>query len=196
MNVINLPKPAKPADLAALAQEIVSEQKAARDSAQSAIKHAIRCGALLIEAKAKVKHGQWLPWLQESCYLPERTAQAYMNLARHADSLPSDMTVRDALKLLTSKRKPRKTLTYAAKPKGTDHPEASKSATVADSPDQASTSEEPTIFTIAWLQKELEETISDSLKVMPKCDVFVALLEAVEKCFPETGFSINALPEE
>jgi hypothetical protein len=31
-------------------------------------------GDLLIEAKALVPHGQWLPWLAEHCEMAERTA--------------------------------------------------------------------------------------------------------------------------
>jgi Protein of unknown function (DUF3102) len=73
--VVKLPaKPGK--DLTILSKEIVKEQNSARQAAQSAIEHAIRCGELLTQAKAKVKHGQWGPWLKDACSMSERTAQA------------------------------------------------------------------------------------------------------------------------
>ncbi len=38
-------------------------------------------GAALIEAKAALKHGEWLPWLAETG-IPERTARRMMRIAR------------------------------------------------------------------------------------------------------------------
>jgi Protein of unknown function (DUF3102) len=51
------------------------------DAAKTAAERAIEAGRALIEAKALVKHGEWLPWLREHCQLPERTAQLYMKIA-------------------------------------------------------------------------------------------------------------------
>jgi hypothetical protein len=66
-----------------------------------ALAHAIAAGELLIEAKGRLMHGRWLPWLHEHCQIPERTAQLYMKLARHAPELKSatvaDLTVRAAI---------------------------------------------------------------------------------------------------
>jgi Protein of unknown function (DUF3102) len=39
-----------------------------------------RAGLLLREAKAKLKHGDWLPWLRENLDLTRRTASGYMRL--------------------------------------------------------------------------------------------------------------------
>ena len=39
-------------------------------------------GRCLIEAKEKLPHGEWLPWLNEQVDLSERTAQKFMKLAR------------------------------------------------------------------------------------------------------------------
>lgn len=39
-------------------------------------------GRCLIEAKDKLRHGEWLPWLNEQVELSERTAQKFMQLAR------------------------------------------------------------------------------------------------------------------
>lgn len=43
---------------------------------------AIACGQHLNEAKGKLEHGKWLPWLAENCKgISERTAQNYIVLA-------------------------------------------------------------------------------------------------------------------
>lgn len=47
--------------------------------------HAVRCGKLLAEQKARLPHGGWLPWLDEQFPASRRTAQGYMRLARHAE---------------------------------------------------------------------------------------------------------------
>lgn len=67
--------------LSNLAERIKAEHVAAMTALQSALVHAIAAGDLLIEAKSKVKHRQWLPWL-EACSVPARTASRYMMLAR------------------------------------------------------------------------------------------------------------------
>jgi Protein of unknown function (DUF3102) len=73
---------------------------------QRGCEHAINAGRLLIEAKAQLEHGQWLPWLQEHCQVSERTARPYMRLARHAAELEANrqrdagLTVRGAIELL------------------------------------------------------------------------------------------------
>ncbi len=71
-------------DLTTLAAEIRREHEKAEADYQSAFAHAIRAGALLIEAKAQVKHGEWLPWLKANFPGSVRSAQGYMRLAEHA----------------------------------------------------------------------------------------------------------------
>jgi hypothetical protein len=41
-------------------------------------------GALLLEAKAQVEHGEWLPWLKAQTGFSERSAQNYMAAAKFA----------------------------------------------------------------------------------------------------------------
>ena len=64
-----------------LAQDIRCEHEAAQQAFASAVEHAVRCGELLAEAKAQVRHGEWLPWLAENFPASPRTAQGYMRLA-------------------------------------------------------------------------------------------------------------------
>lgn len=63
-----------------LAADIRSAHSEALAAANTAAERAIAAGNMLVEAKALVKHGQWLPFLKEAG-IPERTAQRYMTLA-------------------------------------------------------------------------------------------------------------------
>jgi Protein of unknown function (DUF3102) len=76
--------------LADLAGRIHTEHEASLAAVKSGIEHAINAGRLLLEAKAQVSHGQWLPWLREYAKLSDRTARDYMHLARHAAAAPDD----------------------------------------------------------------------------------------------------------
>ena len=66
-------------------------------------------GDLLIEAKAQVKHGQWLPWLSDHVQISERTAQLYIRLAKNRAEIEkaksamhvADLTLNEAAALLT-----------------------------------------------------------------------------------------------
>lgn len=93
-----------------LAGEIREAVGDARRHAGSAIGAAISAGEKLIEAKALLKHGTWLPWLAEHCELSERQAQRYMRLALHKGKLDvksdtvSDLTIRGALEALSEPR--------------------------------------------------------------------------------------------
>jgi hypothetical protein len=60
---------------------------------------------LLIEAKAQIPHGQWLPWIVKHCAMSERTARLYMRLARNRSEIEignvASLSVRGALALIT-----------------------------------------------------------------------------------------------
>jgi DUF3102 family protein len=56
-------------------------------AARTAIEHAIECGRLLVEAKASVPHGEWLPWLRENTEVSERTARRWMRFAENSETL-------------------------------------------------------------------------------------------------------------
>jgi hypothetical protein len=68
--------------LAELAVEIKDAAARWRKSAQDAAEAAIAAGHSLIEAKALVGHGQWLPWLHANCDMSGRSASRYMQIAR------------------------------------------------------------------------------------------------------------------
>jgi hypothetical protein len=70
------------AEIADIADAIQAEHKAAQGHQRSAVEHAIRCGMLLLQAKATMKHGEWEGWLSVNVRFSARSAQGYMRLAR------------------------------------------------------------------------------------------------------------------
>jgi hypothetical protein len=89
-----------------LAAKIRVELAAATEAVKRTVMHALAAGDLLLEAKAQLKHGQWLPWLRDHCGIAERTARLYMQLARSRVELESksatiaDLTLNQAASLL------------------------------------------------------------------------------------------------
>jgi hypothetical protein len=68
--------------LAVLAAEIRDADGRFRRSAEEAAAAALEAGRLLVEAKALLKHGTWLPWLREHCAMSARSATRYMRIAK------------------------------------------------------------------------------------------------------------------
>ena len=110
-----------------LAARIKTEHGAAAASLGDAVRHAITAGELLIEAKALVRHGQWLQWLRDHCSLSERTCQLYMRLAKsrveiekaNAQSIAdSDLTLNEAAALLMLSSDVRKLLAFTKTAEG------------------------------------------------------------------------------
>jgi len=87
-------------DLASLADEINKEAAAVESNLRQAVGHAIRCGELLVRAKATVPHGRWLTWLQGNTTVSARTAQLYMRVAERRDELADGVSLREAARLL------------------------------------------------------------------------------------------------
>jgi Protein of unknown function (DUF3102) len=89
-----------------LAEQINAEHERFEAAARESLVHARNAGQLLLDAKGRLRHGEWLPWLRAHCRVPERTAQAYMRVAARWAELGESATVADltfsqALKLLT-----------------------------------------------------------------------------------------------
>ena len=70
------------AALAELAERINEAHQQAEVALNSGLQHALEAGRLLLEAKAQVGHGAWLPWLQEHFQGKPRTARTYVLLAQ------------------------------------------------------------------------------------------------------------------
>lgn len=78
--------------------DINREHRLARQSAESAVEHAIRCGQMLADVKAALPHGQFGRWVAEHCEFSGRAARAYMRAAarQSGNALPFS-TLREAL---------------------------------------------------------------------------------------------------
>src|SRR6266851_3372493 len=85
-----------------LAGEIKTALAATRAAATVTLTSAILAGERLIEAKALVAHGQWLPWLEEHCELSVRSAQVYMQVAKTNTQSAAHLTIDAALTALTA----------------------------------------------------------------------------------------------
>jgi hypothetical protein len=91
------------APLERLAVEIRHDIEAADQHWQNAVKHAIRAGEGLIEAKALLQHGEWLPWLSENfAGFSARSASSYMRLARNGSTVADLTSIRQAVAALTT----------------------------------------------------------------------------------------------
>ncbi len=70
-----------------LAGEINNHHRACEQAVGTALEHAIGAGELLAEVKSQLPHGAFGPWLKESFAGSDRTARAYMRVARHRGEL-------------------------------------------------------------------------------------------------------------
>lgn len=65
-----------------LAADINRFHELACKRADEAIGHAKQAGVLLLEAKAAMKHGDWLPWLEQNILVGARQVQRYIQVAQ------------------------------------------------------------------------------------------------------------------
>jgi len=72
---------------AVTADEINREHDRARRHAGDAIKHAIRCGELLIQKKAELPHGTFTLWVARNCKFKQAMANNYMKAAQTPNAL-------------------------------------------------------------------------------------------------------------
>jgi hypothetical protein len=93
-----------------LATRINEAHRSAIHHAGKALEQAIACGQMLLEAKAKVPHGQWLPWLRQNVTFGERSAQGYMRLVHRVppeirNGVSDFPSLRTALRALATPRR-------------------------------------------------------------------------------------------
>jgi hypothetical protein len=83
-----------------LATRIKRRHQAVRDAAKNIVQQAIAAGMALNDAKSKLAHGEWLPWVEQNCGFSERTAHNYMLLAanRGKFAIDADLTLTQALR--------------------------------------------------------------------------------------------------
>jgi len=73
---IQAAQPPKPRDIETITSEILDAKRAGGEAILS-------IGKGLIEAKALLSHGEWLPWLENRVEFSEKAAQNFMRIARH-----------------------------------------------------------------------------------------------------------------
>jgi hypothetical protein len=94
--------------LLTLAAQINAEHAAIGDALSTMLPRARKAGVLLLEAKAQVAHGEWGEWLATHFTGSERTARAYMQVARGWGEIDlktagsAVLSLEGALKLLAS----------------------------------------------------------------------------------------------
>ena len=95
--------------IAHIATEINEAHALAMEHAGAAVANGIRVGQLLLEAKTKVPHGQWLPWLRANVTFSDRTAQSYMRIAHKSPpeirNGAADLSLRKATRLIAGPRR-------------------------------------------------------------------------------------------
>ena len=110
--------------LADLAARIRIEHRAASDKLSEALAHAMAAGDLLIEAKAQIPHGGWLPWLEVNVEISDRTAQVYMRAAKNRTEIEAnaqsaaDLSLGEAVALLALSSDVRKMLSFVKQCEG------------------------------------------------------------------------------
>src|SRR5271165_5706446 len=65
------------------------EANAAHRRIVATVQDAIAIGEFLTRQKAKLKHGEWLPWVKENLEFSRQTADNYRRLYENRDKLPS-----------------------------------------------------------------------------------------------------------
>jgi hypothetical protein len=101
------------APLAELARQISSAHAESLAAARTSLEHARRCGELLLQAKARLPHGQFMPWVTANCPFGLRTGQNYMRVARDWEEIQAAMrgeetdTIAGALRALTGPADPK-----------------------------------------------------------------------------------------
>jgi Protein of unknown function (DUF3102) len=101
-------------NLAALADEINAESRAFISGLRTTLKHGIRAGERLVQAKDQLSHGEWIPWLRENVDVSVRSCQEFMRLYHHRVEL--EAKTRDSAHLSVSGA-----LKEIAAPKETPH---------------------------------------------------------------------------
>jgi hypothetical protein len=92
----------------ALVSEIVALHGEIIAAARTSLDKAIRIGELLTEQKAKLKHGQWLPWVKENLPFEHATASRYMSVYVRRDEISQreKFGLTDAYRLLSAPAEP------------------------------------------------------------------------------------------
>jgi hypothetical protein len=90
--------------LDALAAKIRNALRDVQTATRNALRAALEAGDALIAAEERVSEGRWLAWLKDNCFLSKRTAQLYMQLARHRDEIETEIALAPELSLRAARK--------------------------------------------------------------------------------------------
>ncbi|MDP9439270.1 MAG: hypothetical protein M3P49_11070 [Actinomycetota bacterium] len=68
-------------------RRINDEHRASESAGRVSVEHAIRCGEMLLEEKARAGHGRWLLWVADNFRDSVDKAQRHMRLANHKEMI-------------------------------------------------------------------------------------------------------------
>lgn len=88
-------------ELSQWAQDINAAHLMGESSMKQGAKHMRRAGRMLIKAKSRVGHGNWLAWLKKNVKCTSRTVSSYMAMARKSGKSETVSDLNDELKPLT-----------------------------------------------------------------------------------------------
>ncbi len=74
-----------------IAEQINAAHAACLASMSDSVVKAIEVGRLLSEAKAKLTHGEWIPWVEVNCDFDIRSAQVYMQAFKNRELLENQI---------------------------------------------------------------------------------------------------------
>jgi hypothetical protein len=89
------------ADPQQLAAAIRDEIQQARTAWRNALRHAMAAGDALNAVQPKIAERgiNWKKWLKENCFVSDRTAQLYQQLANHRDQIEAELQAKGELSL-------------------------------------------------------------------------------------------------
>ncbi len=86
-------------ELDALAADIRAGHRRCVDAMKGVVEQARDTGKHLIEAKKRVRHGEWTTWVVDHCQFAVRMAQNYMLVARHYGGVVAECVKADEWRL-------------------------------------------------------------------------------------------------
>ena len=119
------------ATLDELAERVRAALEASRRDRCNALHHDLEAGDALMVVQARGVEIPWKQWLRENCFLSERTAMLYMQLARHREEIEAeiervgDLSLRAAVRLISKPAKSTKATKNKTKDKQTKSERAS-----------------------------------------------------------------------
>lgn len=90
-----------------VAEEIIEIHKRIEGGFRTVIEDAVMIGKLLIGQKNNMKHGAFVPWVENDLPFGLRTAQQYARLARNVEKIVDALSIETALKGLAEPKPPK-----------------------------------------------------------------------------------------